>query len=46
MRILIPLVALAAVAQTPAPKAPPHRADSRLIEINVTARDKNGRWKA
>lgn len=37
MRLLIPLLACAAIAQTP-----PHRPDSRLIEINVIARDKSG----
>ena len=42
MRILVPLLALTAIAQTPVSNAPPHRADSRLIEVNVIARDKNG----
>jgi VWFA-related protein len=36
-RLLIPVAALTAIAQTP-----PHRPDSRLIEINVIARDKSG----
>jgi VWFA-related protein len=41
-RILTSLFVFAALAQPPAALAPPHRADSRLIEINVVVRDKSG----
>ena len=37
-----PAVALTLFAQTPAPEPPVNRADSRLVEINVVVRDKNG----